>query len=160
MNEAKIKETGSILRNYAEHFTFRDWNYTRQYDIESIYYKDVETLLKRIKNAWRWLTKPREHYLLQLADLSRISMAFHALKKDKNLPDGVLNNGSIITFWEETGEYLQLVQPTVGSLVGKFLEEDPNNPHAIAIAQEIDRILAAYSARVVNGEVLRDKDNE
>jgi hypothetical protein len=74
----------------------------------------------------------------------RIFMFFYCLKRDKNLPDGSLDEGSIITFWGETGEYLQFVQPSVGDLLVKFLRDQPENPHAIKITEELDRIYELF----------------
>ena len=66
---------------------------------------------------------------------------------------GVLDSGNIITFWEETGEYLNLMQPTVGTLVADFIIEDPTNPHAIKINKELTRLLKNYVKRIKAGEV-------
>jgi len=60
-----------------------------------------------------------------------------ALKKSDNLPDGQING--IITHWEEDGEYIAFFQPIVGMKVLDFLEDDPDNPHAIEIVSAMHR---------------------
>lgn len=56
---------------------------------------------------------------------------------DRNIPDGTLQEGSVITFWEETGEYYDMVQEHVGGLVAEFLLDEPDNPHAKRIAEAL-----------------------
>jgi hypothetical protein len=80
-------------------------------------------------------------------------MPTYLLKRDNNEPDGVLDDGNIITFWEETGEYLNMIQPTVGTLVADFILENPTNPHAIKINKELDRLRKNYNKRIKDGEV-------
>lgn len=58
-----------------------------------------------------------------------------SLKKEKNLPDGIING--IPTNWEEDGEYLTALQPRVGAKVIEFLRAEPENPHAKAILAEM-----------------------
>lgn len=53
------------------------------------------------------------------------------LRKDTNLPDGQVNGN--FTFWEEDGEYISMMCPTVGVKVLDFLEAEPDNEHAKAI---------------------------
>jgi hypothetical protein len=51
-------------------------------------------------------------------------------------------------YWEETGEYIQMVQPSVGSKIADLLEDRPDDDHSKAIAGEMKRILDRYSARI------------
>lgn len=60
-------------------------------------------------------------------------------RKDDNLPDGLVN-GSIITHWEEDGEYIVMMGPTVGVKVLDFLEAEPDNVYAQAILAEMRRV--------------------
>lgn len=60
--------------------------------------------------------------------------------KGKNLPDGVVNGGSIITFWEEDGEYIILFSPSVGMKVLEWLRAEPDNPYAVAVVEEMNRL--------------------
>lgn len=60
------------------------------------------------------------------------------LRKDNNLPDGQING--IITQWEEDGEYIMFFGPTVGVKVLDFIEAEPENPHALAIVSEMERM--------------------
>jgi hypothetical protein len=61
------------------------------------------------------------------------------------------------TTWDEYGEYFQLVQPLVGGLLADFLEQEPNNPHAIKIAEEIDRIAMAYIHNLIDSDMDDDE---
>lgn len=63
-----------------------------------------------------------------------------ALEKENNLPDGKLSSG-VITFWEEDGEYIMFFGPTVGVKVLDFIKDEPDNPHAIAIVDEMIRVV-------------------
>jgi hypothetical protein len=53
------------------------------------------------------------------------------MRKASNLPDGRV--GTILTHWEEDGEYIMLFGPTVGREVLKFVNAEPDNEHAKAI---------------------------
>lgn len=68
-------------------------------------------------------------------------------KMEDNLPDGAagtIRNGAYgmdaITFWEEDGEIIEAMGPTVGMEVAAFLRQEPGHPAAIAISDEIKRI--------------------
>jgi hypothetical protein len=63
-----------------------------------------------------------------------------AMALDNNLPDGRIANASIYTSWEEDGEYITLMGPTVGVKVLEFLKAEPENPHAKAILAEMHRV--------------------
>lgn len=144
----KKYSTADILKLRADHFMPRDWNYTRNSRIEQIRYeKGLDTtndLSHRIKEAIFWTFGKTPDWLSKWEDkwniVNRLGMARHSLKRDPNLPDGVLNDGAVIVFWEEDGEYINLVQPSVGSLLADFLIEEPNHPHAKKILAEMDRI--------------------
>jgi hypothetical protein len=73
-----------------------------------------------------------------------------ALQKSSNLPDGIING--IITHWEEDGEYIAMMGPTVGVKVLDFLEAEPDNEHAKAI------LAAMHEA--YNASWGKDKDKE
>ena len=164
-----VKNIASELRGYAEHFEQRDWEYTRELgDLKGIVYNDdAETLPNRVRSAFGWIAGEHDNILrLFHDDLSRLhlwkarfSMVLHVLHKDSHLPDGVLDNGGIITFWEETGEYLQYVQPSVGSLIADFMESDPFHPSAIALAEEMERIQRAYAERLVDAGLTSDNES-
>ena len=106
-------------------------------------YTDYNHWTKRITRAFDW-----KHLL----GTDQVSKAFPAktpsqrfwgawgwivvnLRKDKNLPDGTING--IITHWQEDGQYIAFFQPRVGMKVLDFLREDPDNPHAQAIFEEM-----------------------
>lgn len=65
---------------------------------------------------------------------------FHTrFRMEDHLPDGLVN-GSIVTHWEEDGEYIVMMGPTVGVKVLDFLEAEPDNVHAQAILAEMRRV--------------------
>ena len=147
----------------ANHFQHNDWNYTRSSHIKSINYTsgyDKNNELRyRVKECLRWLFGPTPDFIKSLDRKvvdrfkSRLRIAIYSLRKECHIPDGVLDGGEVITQWEETGEYLQLVQPSVGALLAKFLKEDPKHPHAKAITAELERIIKRYNERILSGEV-------
>lgn len=166
---AKKKKTGvDHLDLYANLFEFRDWDYTANKNIKSIRYNPeydyTNKLSHRIKKALWWLFAPRPDWLKQLDSdkklfstlNGRIRMFFHVLQRDPNTPDGTLDNGNIITYWGEMGEYLSLMQPTVGSLLVNFLKEEPEHPHAIIITKEIERLYKRLEKRRKAGEIYND----
>jgi hypothetical protein len=158
-----MKDAVKYLDLAANHFKHNDWNYTRLSHIKSIRYESEydknNKLLHRVKECLIWLFGPTPDFIKSINKKvvdrfeSRIRIAIFSLRKDCHIPDGVLDNGEVITQWEETGEYLQLVQPSVGALLAKFLKEDPEHPHAKAITAELERIVKRYNERILSGEV-------
>lgn len=136
------------LQMYATHFAHRDWNYTRDIgNLISIRYDDgYDSLWQRLKFATRWLFRNEQSWE-KVFNVSPIRMFFHSLKRDRHIPDGVLDNGKIITFWEEDGEYLQYVQPQVGEVLGKWMEAEPDSPFAQEIALMQKRFQDDYAER-------------
>ena len=153
--------TLDYLDALANHFAPRDWDYTRKSNIEDIYYTkgndDYNSWKSRIRQAEFWLFGATPEWYSALGEKNTIAkrfrMAIYSLKRDRNTPDGILDSGNIITFWEETGEYLNLMQPTVGSLLVTFLKEEPEHPHAILITKELERLHRRFDKRIKNGEV-------
>ena len=148
-----MSEAVDYLDWAANHFVHRDWDYTRTTHIKSIRY-DLEydprqTLRHRISIGWHFLTRSsKRHGIIYKGSLWwRVRMFFYCLQREKNLPDGVLDGGNVITHWEETGEYLQLVQPSVGALLVNFLKSEPEHPHAKLIIAELERIHQRYEER-------------
>ncbi len=111
-----VHDYADQLRQYATHFAPRDWNYTRNTGkLEAIRYSYAEDLFwGRVRCAIHWLVRKQPEFAKGWGP-NRFQMARHALHRNEHMPDGVLNGGSIITHWEEDGEYLQYVQPTVGA---------------------------------------------
>lgn len=156
--KAKAKKLDAVyyLDAYANHFSERDWNYTRKTDIKDIRYtgERLDPLSKRLTSGFHFLFRSKKHGIIYDNGFwLRIRMFFYSLERYKNAPDGHLDSGKILVLWEEDGEYLQMVQPTVGALLANFLKEDPEHPHAKIIIAELDRILAGYSERIDRGEV-------
>jgi hypothetical protein len=151
--QTTVVEVGAILRSLATHHDHgAGWVYTRDTgDLEHIRYRHdytgYHTFRRRLKRALN---------LKMLFGSDSISRALGfgwtpsraltwiqvSLRKEKNLPDGIIKGGSVITFWEEDGEYIETVGPTIGEKVADFLEQDPENPHAQSIAAEIRRVWA------------------
>ena len=151
----KVSELADLL---GTPFVERDWDYTRdegglkhlRYDYDYTGYNRVH------RRFWRavkhnFLPPPRNGWEKALRGKETLKGRFIGFwvffAKDKNLPDGVLNGGSIITFWEETGEYIQYMQPSVGGLLADFLRAEPEHPHAQRIATELKRINDRYTER-------------
>lgn len=151
--------SGEYLHALATHFSPRDWEYTRIHTIKHIRYDDdnkgYNRLDKRIRRAVGALFEPKHGFFHGKGWDWRFRFAYARvqLRLDANLPDGVLNGGSIISHWEEDGEYLQMVQPSVGELLAEFLCAEPDNPHAVKIIAELDRLRAGYAERAKEGEV-------
>jgi hypothetical protein len=163
---AATRNTGETLRAYAGHFSPCDWNWSRQHQIKRITYRPRRRGAQTRGGRHRWFD-PSElparlwsagHYLFgsRIRSIfpdepsmrpSRLRMARAALRA-QNLPDGHLEEGGVVAYWEETGEYLQMVQPSVGLLVADFLEQEPEHPHARAIAAEIRRHQDRYRQRI------------
>lgn len=149
-------DAARLLRLLATHFVFRDWNYTRLTDIDHIRYRTVhpgQHLHERIAAAAGALLRRKTYGAPWWRLDIRFACARSALRRDPNRPDGVLDGGTIITFWEETGEYLQLVQPSVGALLADWLLAEPDNEHAQAILTELNRLRDNYGTRINAGDV-------
>jgi hypothetical protein len=148
---ADAAATGELLRALATHHNHGDgWVYTRDTGgLEHIRYRRDHTgyhamwpRLKRAFNPKRLFLRGPFSTMLGLMWTPRSAFAYVvvALRKSNNLPDGALNRGCVLTFWEEDGEYIEMVGPTIGEKIADFLEQDPDNPHAKAIAAEIHRV--------------------
>lgn len=154
---AAVAPMADQLRQYATHFAPRDWCYTRASDIRHI----------RLRGDWSGYDHPLRRVRRWLAPYFRLRTSswvesagrrlawrhplIHAravLRTEPHLPDGVLDGGAVITHWEETGEYLQYVQPSVGALLADLMDAHPDLPEVEAIAVEMKRINDDYGARI------------
>jgi hypothetical protein len=144
-----VRAVARELHDYATHFEPRDWDWTRDHgDLSRIVYdNDRDRLRSRVRRALAYLFRRLRPWEKQFG-VSRWRMFLHTLKRERHLPDGVLDNGGIIVYWEESGEYLQYVQPTVGALIANWMDAEPDNPHAIAVATEMARIQQRYADRI------------
>jgi len=155
----RVHEFADQLRQYATHFEMRDWNYTRK------------TTIKHIRHAgdWSGYNHPWRRLLRTIRqfgprdNLSK-SLGLHpwrnpwitirvGMQTESHQPDGWLDSGGVITTWEETGEYLQYVQPSVGALLADLMDAHPDLPAVQAIADEMKRINDAYAERIKAGDV-------
>ena len=134
-----------LLRAY-DIFQRDDWNFQLNDSlIDDIRFSNDKSnkIPYRIKQAFYWLFVGGNKSIREaMGDgvKHRLSMFFYSLTRTKEQPDGYMNQGAIITIWCEDGQYIELVQPSVGRLLADFLEQDPKNPHAKKIAKEIERI--------------------
>lgn len=110
------------------------------------------TLAAAYRRAWQAPERSWAHLATVWAQYTAATLRAY-LRTEDHRPDGVLDGGAVITHWEETGEYLQMVQPSVGALLAKFLREDPSHPNAVEIRTELDRLYDRYQARAAAGEV-------
>lgn len=150
---ADVHEYADQLRQYATHFAPEDWDYDRELGDLRIYRTDPNRLRRRLANAWRALTRrhrdwEREMFPDLLTFRWRLHSVRRALGRQLLSPDGVVNGGFVITFWEETGEYLHYVQPSVGALLADLMDDVPEHPVVQAIADEMKRINDRYGERV------------
>lgn len=151
-----VAKQAKLLRRHAEHFAPRDWVFTTDDKIKHIRYEGdwsgynhpwkrlrraIRSAFKGRNDIFRWdlgqegyrgLRRARAFYYHVVATF-RVN-----LRTDRHLPDGTVNG--IITHWMEDGYFLQLSQPSVISKVCDFLDAEPDNPHAQAIAAEIARV--------------------
>ncbi len=148
-----VHDYADQLRQYATHFAPCDWNYTRDTgDLVAIRYDTAQDRLWwRIRRSLRWLFGKTPAFAKGWSP-NRFYMARHALRRDTHMPDGVLAGGGVITFREETGEYLQYVQPSVGALFADLMDARPDLPEVQAVAVEMKRINDNYGERVAATE--------
>ena len=152
-----VRKAAARLDARANHFerSKNAWVYTRDRgDLEHIRYRSdhtgYNTLWRRLRRAFRpthLLGRDRLSRQLGFMPKGFKDTILHAwahvsvsLSMENNMPDGMVNGN--IFFWEEDGEYVQLVGPTVGDLIAKWMASEPDSPYAIAIAEEMDRLEA------------------
>lgn len=112
------------------------WRYARDDEIIHIRYagdwSGYDSVPNRIRHAieaaWKAGRRRRSFYAVWAALKVNLSTEAHR-------PDGIIGEGRIITFWEEDGEYLELVSPQVGKLLADWMTACPDDPHAVAIAE-------------------------
>ena len=168
----ETEKAAYLLDVIGGHFARADWQWTRKDDIVHIRYKGdwsgYDAPWRRGIRAFRQAFGRRPSWERQLtsanywADGKRWQVPFRIvqgwvlhvwatfvvqIRTEQHLPDGHIPQAAIICFWEEDGEYLMLVQPSVGLLVADFMKQDPDNPHAVAIAAEINKQWAEYIRR-------------
>jgi hypothetical protein len=149
--EGEVAAMADQLRQYATHFAPRDWDYTR--DVGDLRPLHHGSRWPHVKRALRYLAEGCSSIFPEEPKMrpGRWAMAKAALRGYDTEPDGVLDGGCIITIWEETGEYLQYVQPTVGALVADLMDAHPDLPEVQAVAAEMKRVNDRYGERVAGG---------
>lgn len=160
----RVHAMADQLRQYATHFEMRDWNYTRHIKVKHIRYEGdwsgYDHPVRRLGRLIHDFVPRKPDGLRDMVGMGRwwawrhpLVSARTALRTQAHLPDGHLDNGGILTQWEETGEYLQYVQPSVGALIADLMDAHPDLPEVHAVADEMKRINDAYGARCAAGEV-------
>lgn len=155
--EARVHTAAKRLRDIYP-FVTDGWDYTRNIgDLTEIRYNRPSDQFwgrkGRLASGLSWLNPSRHKWALNRDEgyrwryWWRIRMFLFVLKRDKNLPDGVLAGGNVITFWEEYGEYIQLMQPSIGDLLADLMDAHPDLPEVQALAAEQDRITKRYRER-------------
>lgn len=153
-----VQKVAASLDFLANHFVEEPWTIDEQdsqhrvVGLNTKWYIKHNRLFSRFRRSVGWLfskgsslddvfyeldesSKPFWVYRI----LANISMAKYSLRKDPNRPDYSLREGTVVALWAETGDYLISMQPAVGDKVAKFLRENPDNPYAIEIAEEIQK---------------------
>lgn len=140
-DESFVVEKADNLRFMATLFVYDDWHCDSDLGgLTSIRYSYPEdTVWGRIKQAFRWLTRKRQPWEAMLG-VGRFAMARFSLGRDLHLPDCRLDGGNVLVYWAETAAYVEAMQPKVGALVAEWMLAEPDNPHALAIAREMQRI--------------------
>ena len=151
MSREHVQAMGDLLRRVATHHADQDWEYTR--DLGDLRPLHFGSRWPSIRTALRYLVHgtslfPNNPEMRP----PRWQMARAALRSYDTRPDGALDNGCVITIWEETGEYLQLVQPSVGEIVAQIMIDHPDLPLVQALAGEIDRINERYARRILGAD--------
>jgi hypothetical protein len=153
-----VVEFAEQLREYATHFAPSDWDYTRDTSaIKHIRYADdysgYNHPLRRFVRSVRHFMPWRDRDIFSPKGIKARLIYFKVgMRTEKHMPDGVLDGGCIVTHWEETGEYLQYVQPSVGAMLADWMDAEPSSPHALKIAGEMRRINARYGQRIADCE--------
>lgn len=147
-----VRAAAGLLRDYIGQSSGGDWDYTRNVgSLRRLVYDDpTQRVTTRLRSAARTLTGRFDDFGL---GVSRWALARVQLRRPTSLPDGTVGAGRILVLWEEDGEYVQLMQPTVGTLIADWLDDQPDNPHAVRVAQELQAIADRYTTRATAGDV-------
>lgn len=122
------------------------WIYTRNTgDLEHIRYKADSTGYNSFWSRLGRAFSPKMHFKKTSFVTPGLSWSLAwirvSLSKDKNMPDGVVNRGNIITHWEEDGEYIMLMGPTVGKIFLDFMRANRDHELTVAALAEMRRLI-------------------
>lgn len=157
------ERVGQKFRSYAEHFVERDWENPGNNPVEvvDVRFKETRYGLKfRLKFAVKVANPFRrglanDRILFQsgskfwwkpVALWNRLNMVVAVLVRELNVPDMVLDQGNVVALWSETGWYLTMVQPQVGSHIADVLEEAAHEPSV----QRLAAAIAHFNNEVLN----------
>ena len=134
-----VREKGQALKNYP---FVSDWWKMLDYDEHNERIHNGSTFWQRLKDgvSWLWYRSPgaRALGLNKPFLLWRFGMLWFSLRNKYEHPDAAIED-KVLAYWGEDAEYLTLVQPLVGDVIGDFLIEEPDHPHAINIAKAIQK---------------------
>lgn len=158
---AAVASISKTLRDYAEHYVQRDWVYTRKTNIRHIRlagdFSGYDHPVRRMQRTLGQFLRPADN----LSRMFGINPWRHpvvtlrvGLRTQAHLPDGELKHSGLIAHNEEMGEYVQMVQPSVGSKIADLLDAHPDLPAVQALAAEIQRVWDVY------GESLADQHDD
>src|SRR5690625_4054955 len=97
------------------------------------------TVWERFKDGieWLWIRDPLKGIRLnRVPYLWRFRMIWYAWRDKYKWFDSQLD-GTNHFMWQEDADYVVLVQPKVGEVIGQFLLDEPDHPHAIKIAEAV-----------------------
>jgi len=154
VKDKEVLAVAKRLEGYLVHCLGGNWDYSRETGIKHI----------RMEGDWTGYNHPfsRLKRTIELfigkSGLTHDWGRDHAWKyprsaikvwmgTEKHIPDGGMG-GTIITHWEEDGEYIQYVQPRVGKLLVDLMKKFPDLPEVQAIASEMIKIENEYSERL------------
>lgn len=152
-------EATEYLRGLAERGALSDWSYTRLHRVSRVEHIGDPSSWERFKNAARAAFKfPfRLDSLAKMLGLSRWYVYKYKIKQEwrgkRRIPDGSLKGGSILSYWEEDGEYIQIMQPSVGLLIADWLDANPDDPHAVKVRDQMEKIISEYDRNIMVGVV-------
>lgn len=134
----KTENVGRLLQSYP---FVTDWWKQERSDVRI---KTECSWWERVKHSVRWLNPRRSRYLkwdTKVPYLWRFGMAWFCYRKTRyETVDDVLDGNNYFT-WGEAADYVVMVQPLVGEVIGQFLIDEPDHPHAIKIAETVREAL-------------------
>lgn len=134
----KTENVGRLLQSYP---FVTDWWKQERSDVRI---KTECSWWERVKYSVRWLNPRRSRYLkwdTKVPYLWRFGMVWFCYRKSRyETVDDVLDGNNYFT-WGEAADYVVMVQPLVGEVIGQFLIDEPDHPHAIKIAEAVREAL-------------------
>ena len=166
----RAEKAADLLEAYPFVREDENWQYSRDTRVTRIRFKDQFEgydhpwrRIKRWAEEYRFWRKPKNFLEEMGRDIAWKHPIIHAkgdLLTERHIPDGSLMNDGIIVFWEEYGEYIQLIQPQVGDLIAALLRAHPTLPEVQAVVEKILSIQEDYRTRVYTPEEIVEQARE